>query len=175
VEDITLTTTTLRACKTNEVCTVNNWSISGSRIVNLARSANAIIHFEFQAHLSIMEDNKLKRFKAALHKYVDERPRVWDSIANIRHDIFDADKQRIDFEIAIRHRSSWQESGRIKLDRSDLRRFVFDLGNELDVHFADPVNQQIVYQAGHLRRGDTDDCYMRDLLKGGNISTLVRQ
>ena len=72
----------------------------------MARSANAIIHFEFQAHLSIMEDNKLKRFKAALHKYVDERPRVWDSIANIRHDIFDADKQRIDFEIAIRHRSS---------------------------------------------------------------------
>ena len=172
VEDITLTTTTLRAAKTNEVSTVNNWSISGSRIVNCARSANATVHFQFQAHLSMLEGNKLNQFRAALHKYVEEHPRVWDSIAYIRHDRFDADKERIDFEISIRHRSSWQESGRIKIDRSEIHRFVFELGNELGVHFATPVDQQVVYQGGNLKRGDNDNCYMRDLMKGSNINTF---
>ena len=118
----------------------------------------------------MMEGGRLNQFKAALHKYVEEHPRVWDSVSHIRHDRFDADKERIDFEVAIRHRSSWQESGRIKLDRSEIHRFVFELGNELGVHFCSPVDQQVVYQGGTLKRGDHDNGYARDLLQGSNIT-----
>lgn len=171
VEDITLTTTTLRYARTNEVSTVNNWSIAGSRIVNCARSANATVHIEFNAHISILEGNKMKQFRSAIKKYVEEHPRVWDSLAHIRHDMFDADQERVDFTMAIRHRSSWQEAGRIKLDRSDVYRFLFELGRELDIHFSAPVPQQIVYNGGTLKRGDNDDCYIRDLVAGSNIKT----
>jgi len=169
VEDITLTTTTLRYARTNEVATINNWSIAGSRIVNCSRSANATVHIDFLAHISILEGTKLQRFRSAIHRYVEEHPRVWDSVAHIRHDKFDADQERIDFTMAIRHRSAWQEAGRIKLDRADVFRFLFELGKELDIHFAPPVAQQLIYQGGKMERSTNDDCYMRDLMKKSNI------
>ena len=169
VEDITLSTTTLRYARTNEVSTVHNWSIAGSRIVNCARSPRATVHMEFTAHTSILEPNKLERFQAEIKRYVEEHPRVWDSIAHIRHDHFDADQERIDFVLALRHRSSWQEAGRIKLDRSDVYRFLFELGKKMEIHFAAPPDQRIVYGGGDLKRGDNDNCYMRDLLTGGNL------
>ena len=87
VEDITLATTTLRYARTNEVCTVNNWSISSTRIVNLARSANATVHFEFKAHISILDSSKLEDFRREIHQYVEERPRVWSGVVHIRHSI----------------------------------------------------------------------------------------
>lgn len=169
VEDITLSTTTLRYSRTNEVSTVHNWSIAGSRIINCARSPRATVHMQFTAHTSILEHNKLERFQSEIKRYVEEHPRVWDSVAHVRHDHFDADKQRIDFEMALRHRSSWQEASRIKLDRSDFYRFLFELGKSLDIHFSAPPDQKISYFGGNLKRGDNDDCYARDLLKGSNL------
>ena len=169
IEDITLTTTTLRYARTNEVATINNWSIAGSRIVNCARSANATVRTEFIAHISILEGNKLQQFRRAIHKYVEEHPRVWDSVAHIRHDKFDADDERVEFSVALRHRSSWQEAGRIKLDRAEIFRYLYELGEQLNIHYKQPVSQKIVYRGGSLKRGDNDDCYMRDLMKGSNI------
>lgn len=172
VEDITLTTTTLRYTRTNEVSTVNNWSIASSRIVNCARSPRATVHMEFTAHTSILEQKKLRTFQSEIKRYIEEHPRVWESLAHIRHDHFDADQEKIDFAVAIRHRSSWQEAGRIRLDRSNFYRFLFELGNRLDVHFSSPPDQKISYVAGKLKRGDNDseDCrYMRDLVRAANL------
>lgn len=169
VEDITLTTTTLRYTRTNEVSTVNNWSIAASRIVNCNRSPRATVHMQFTAHTSILELNKLERFQSAIKRYVEENPRVWDSVAHIRHDHFDADQERIDFTMALRHRSSWQDAGRIKLDRSNVYRFLFDIGQKMDIHFSTPPDQRITYSGGALKRGDNDEGYMRDLLSGNNL------
>lgn len=168
VEDITLTTTTLRYARTNEVSTVNNWSIAGSRIVNCARSVNATVHFEFKAHLSILEGSKLEQFRSAIQKYVDERPRVWDSIAHLRHDEFDADDERVTFALAIRHRCAWQEAGRIKVDRSGVFRFLYELGKKLDVSFEKPPDQTVIYEGGILRRSDTEDTTKKMLLARSN-------
>jgi Mechanosensitive ion channel len=169
VEDITLATTTLRYARTNEVSTVNNWSLAGTRIVNCARSPRATVHLEFTAHISILENKKLEIFQAEIKRYVEEHPRVWDSVAHIRHDHFDADQERIDFTMSLRHRSSWQEAGRIKLDRSHVYRFLFELGKKLEINFSSPPDQRIVYSGGNLKRGDNDDCYMRELLAGSNL------
>ena len=173
VEDITLTTTTLRYSKTNEVSTVNNWSIAGSRIVNCARSPNATVHFEFKAHISILDDQKLEKFQSAIQKYVEEHPRVWDSIAHLRHDEFNADEERVTFALAIRHRSSWQEAGRIKLDRSDVFRFLFELGSKLDVHFEKPADQAVIYEGGKLKQGGSDVLNMKNMLSAPNVQSGV--
>ena len=169
VEDITLATTTLRYARTNEVCTVNNWSISSTRIVNLARSSHAKVHFQFKAHISILEGTKLIDFKREINKYVEERPRVWRGIAHIRHDGFDADADRVDIAMALRHQNAWQDAGRIKRDRSDVFRFLYDLGKKLDIHFEGPVDKQLVYQGGTLKEGGSDGLSMKDMLKSSNI------
>ncbi|CAB9501431.1 expressed unknown protein [Seminavis robusta] len=172
VEEVTLATTTLRYARTNEVCTVNNWSLSSTRIVNLARSPNAILNFPFSAHISILEGNKLEQFKKAIQKFVSERPRVWETLAFVRHDMADVGNEAVNLSFAIRHRSPWQEAGRIKNDRTEVFRFLYQLGNQLNVHFSAPAEQNIVYQGGALRRGDTDDMSSRDLIKKSNIRPI---
>ena len=169
VEDISLTTTTLRHAKTNEVSTVNNWSIAGSRIVNCARSSNATVHLTFLAGTKIFEGNHWKAFQNSIHRYVEEHPRVWDSIRHIRHDQFDADGEKVEIALALRHRCSWQEAGRIKLDRANVYRFLYELGLELGIHFEKPADKAVVYEGGSLRNGGTEDCSMKELLKGSNI------
>lgn len=172
VEDITLATTTLRCAKTNEVCTVNNSSIASTRIVNLARSPNATIHFEFAAHLSIFDGDRLDQFRKEMEKYVEERPRVWESVRHIRHAMFDADSERVDISVAIRHKNAWQEAARIKNDTAAVYRFLYQLGNKIDVHFSAPPEQKVVYQGGALRRGDTEDYDGRGLLARSNIRAV---
>lgn len=148
---------------------MNNSSIASTRIVNLARSPNATVHFEFAAHISILDDSKLDLFRKEIQKFVDERPRTWQELAHIRHDMFDAGDERVDVTMALRHRNAWQEAGRIKNDRVDIFRFLYKLGNKLDIHFSAPVEQRVIYQGGVLKRGDTDDGMARDILNGSNI------
>lgn len=172
VEDISLATTTLRFAKTNEVCTVNNSSISSKRIVNLARSLNAGVQVEFQSHISIVKGDKLDKFRQAIHSYVEEHPQIWESVVHIRHDMFDADSERVDICIELRHRYGWQAAGRIKLDRSNFYRFLYELGVHLDVHFYGPAKQKVVYQGGVLRKGGSDELSMRDMISGSNICSV---
>ena len=67
---------------------MNNYSISQSRIVNLQRSTTAIVFFDMKLSLKILEGDKLDRFREALEIYVQNRPRIWDSMACCRHDLF---------------------------------------------------------------------------------------
>lgn len=164
VENITLATTTLRFAGTNEVCTVNNSSITSARIINLARSPNATVHFEFASHISILDDNKMDQFRKEMKQYVEERPQTWEGLAGIRHGMFDISDERVDVTMALRHRNAWQEAGRIKNDRADVFRFLYKLGKKLDVHFSAPVPQSVVYHGGSLNDGAA-----KDLLSGANI------
>lgn len=172
VENITLATTTLRNARTNEVSTVNNSSISSARIVNLSRSPNATIEFEFAAHISILQGEMLQQFRKEIDKYVGERPRVWEAVVHIRHGMFDADNERIDINMALRHRCAWQEAGRIKNDTAEFFRYLYDLGDTLGIHFSAPADQKVVYQGGTLRRGDREDGDARGLLARRNIQPI---
>jgi Mechanosensitive ion channel len=52
VEDINLSTTTLRFARTNEVSTVNSYAIAGSKIINCNRSPGALVVFNIILHVS---------------------------------------------------------------------------------------------------------------------------
>jgi small-conductance mechanosensitive channel len=97
VEDITLTTTTLRFARTNEVSILHNSSIIGSKIINCNRSPGAIILMDISLHISIFEGQNLDGFVSALQKYVETHPRVWDSLVFCRHDAIDADNEKVAF------------------------------------------------------------------------------
>lgn len=97
VEDINLTTTTLRFARTNEMCSMPNWAISGSRIINCNRSPNAVVVLEMQTHISIFEKDKLTKFRDTLQKYIADNPRIWDSMAFVRPEVIDNDNEIVSF------------------------------------------------------------------------------
>jgi small-conductance mechanosensitive channel len=146
VEDISLFSTTLRFAKTNEVSSVNNFSISQSRIVNLQRSTNAIVQFELRLSIKILKDDKLNKFREALEEYVNDRPRIWDSFAFCRHDLFDPDFGFVLFTLAFRHRLTWQSAARINLGRADLMRFIYELCIEMGIQYETPIPQRHIIQ-----------------------------
>jgi len=128
------------------VSTVNNYSISLSRIVNLNRSPNAIVVFELKFSIRILEGDKLKDFRDALEKYVRDRPRIWDSLLFCRHDFFvpDITQEYVLFTIAFKHRQNWQNAMRININRADLLRYIFDLGKELNIQYNTPPSRRLV-------------------------------
>jgi hypothetical protein len=97
VEDINLSTTTLRYARTNEVSTLNNWAIAGSKIINCNRSPSAIILLEIRLHTSILQGKTLQLFQEDLQKYVKTHPRTWESLVFCRHDSIIADIEQVVF------------------------------------------------------------------------------
>ena len=92
-------------------------------------------------------------FRKEVHKYVEERPRVWETVSCIRHDMFDADEESVGISFALRHRCAWQEAGRIKNDRADVYGFLYMLGNKLKVHFSAAPEERVIYHGGTFRQG----------------------
>lgn len=124
--DINLFSTTLRYARTNEVCSINNSSIAASRIINCNRSPSAIVFLDRVTHISILDGDNLKLFRESLESYVRDHPRIWDSLAFIRIENIDTNFEQVKFSIAVRHRNSWQDAGRILLNRADLLQYVYD-------------------------------------------------
>jgi small-conductance mechanosensitive channel len=103
VEDINLSTTTLRYARTNEVSTLNNWAIAGMKIINCNRSPNAIIVLDTRLHVSVLQGATLAHFRAALQEYVETHPRTWESLLYCRHDAIDADNEQVLFRYVHLH------------------------------------------------------------------------
>lgn len=165
VEDITLLKTTIRYARTNEVSTVNNFSISKSRIVNLQRSVNANIFLEmkFKAPEMLKDDTYLK-FRSILEQYVNDNTRNWHSLVAMRYDEFDPDWEHVIFKFLFRHRSSWQSAGRILQHRAELVRFMYEKGKELDIHWQTPIQRRTVYDGGII-----ENDVIRPRIKGTDI------
>jgi hypothetical protein len=123
-------------------------------------------------HMSIFEDDNLKKFRDALNKYVADRPRSWDSVSFCRHDDFNADFEKVKFTLSVRHRNSWQDAARIKVNRADLLRFLYNTSKELSIQYEEPPPQQLLYYGGALKENDGKDGFKRSLLSSDNIQTL---
>ena len=158
VEDISLFSTTLRFAITNEVSTLNNFSISQARIVNLQRSNNAVVYLEkMDFHVDIIRKNKLGAFRGELEQYVRDRPRIWESFDTCRHDDFDASVDKVTFAFGFRHRSSWQSAARIAIDRASLVRFIYETAVGMGVEYGydnSPSPKRLILQGGEYQRPD---------------------
>jgi len=158
VEDISLFSTTLRFAITNEVSTLNNFSISQARIVNLQRSNNAVVYLEnMDFHVDIIRKNKLGAFRGELEQYVRDRPRIWESFDTCRHDNFDASVDKVTFAFGFRHRSSWQSAARIAIDRASLVRFIYETAVGMGVEYGynnSPSPKRVIFQGGEYQRPD---------------------
>jgi hypothetical protein len=173
VEDIHLFSTTLRFALTNEVATVNNGSIAGSRIYNLNRSPNAVCILELVMHICLIHNDQAIVFKIAIEKYISDNPRVWEALVNFRYNTFDADNEQVRVLLQARHRNSWQDATRVLRDFGEFKRFVHMLGETMGVNFDSPPSRRLIYQGGTLKTGAVED-FKRNLLLPENIENYMK-
>jgi hypothetical protein len=76
---------------------VSNYSIASARIVNYNRSPNAIVLFDFDTHIRILQDDNLEEFNKHLTDYVHDHPRVWESVVFCRPDTIDHNNELVSF------------------------------------------------------------------------------
>lgn len=171
LSDINLASTTLRYATTNEVSSVSNSSIEASRIVNCNRSPSAIIIIpNLELHVKVLEDDNLTAFQDRLNAYVREHPRAWDHLLYCRIDEVDADNEKIKCTLAFRHRNSWQDAGRILVQKGLLLKFVYETASQLGVDFNSPPSRRLLYSGGVLIDGQRGEGgYKANLLNPDNI------
>jgi hypothetical protein len=172
VEDLNLYSTTLRYGQSNEVATVSNGTISGSRIVNCNRSPNAVVVFDILLHISLIEDEKAQTYVSAVEQFVQEHPRIWECVVFFRYEKFDADNEQVFTRMAVRHRNSWQDAGRILRDKGELSKFIYELGRSMSVNFESPPARRLIYTGGTLKSGQVQT-YKKNLLTPANIRNNV--
>lgn len=170
--------TTLRYGQTNEVATVSNGTIAGSRIVNCNRSPNAVVVFDLMLHICLLQDENAATFVAAIEKYIAQHPRIWDCMVLFRFDRFDADMEQVYCRVGVRHRNSWQDAARILRDNGELQKFIYQLGETMDVNFDSPPARRLVYSGGTLLKSgqvsEDGPNFKSKLLQPKNIRTNVR-
>jgi len=74
VKDINLFTTTIIYYSTNEVASIPNSSLAASRIINAARSPEAVVLIYMKFPINVSYD-KFMRFKEAIKEFMKARPR----------------------------------------------------------------------------------------------------
>lgn len=137
VEDLNLFSTTLRFANTNEVATVNNASIAMSRIINCNRSPNALITLTLYFMDSATED-QLGIFRDTVDSFVQDRPRIWDSILFFRCESINQDLKLMEYSLRIRHTKPWQDAASILMNKAELLKFCFETGKKLEINYDSP-------------------------------------
>lgn len=70
--------------------------------------------------------------------------------------------------LSFRHRNSWQDAGRIKLNRSELVRYLYELAKSLKVNYHALPQQCLLFHGGVLEHANVKD-FKANLLHPSNI------
>eukprot|EP00978_Attheya_sp_CCMP212_P004543 scaffold9911_cov48-Attheya_sp.AAC.2 len=152
VEDITMFTTSIRYASTNEMATVNNGSIALSRIVNCAKSLNAMVTIKVQFELE-SEEESIGLYRSALAKFIQDRPRIWDSLVFFRVDNIDTDQGCLEYLIRIKHIRTWQDSAKIMMNRAEVMKFSYETGKKLGINYLGGVIPSLRILSGEEETG----------------------
>lgn len=137
VRDIDLFTTTVVYAYTNEVATLNNGSISNSRILNGARSLPALVYITLQIGIDVSYE-QIEIFREALAQYVEARPREWSKLWAVRATRVQADQGFIEYLVILEHVDTWQNLDGILFSRGQARGFCHELAKQLQMRYISP-------------------------------------
>jgi phage-related protein len=104
---------------TNEVATYSNGSLAACRIINAARSPNAVVQFNLKFPIDTSYD-KLQVFKGALEEFVRARPREYVSFTGFRCTRVEADLGFVQYIVLASHREPWQNLRTILTSKAEL-------------------------------------------------------
>lgn len=143
VENISLTTTTLRYASTNELATVNNASIANSRVVNFKRSSKAMVTLNIRFDVDVNQ-HQLDEFANAMEAYFENRPREWIGLIHKRANGVDSNAGYINYLYRAQHVKSWQELGAIMISKGEWERHADKVATDMGIVFDPPPSQMTV-------------------------------
>jgi hypothetical protein len=85
---------------TNEVATYSNGSLANSRIINAARSPQAVIAVLAKFGVNV-KYAKIQLFKKSVEKFVKERPREWIGLLGFRATRVEQDQGFIEYIVVL--------------------------------------------------------------------------
>jgi hypothetical protein len=131
-----------------------------------------VVVFDLLLHICLIEDEKSQVYLSAIEQFIHEHPRIWECVVLFRYDRFDADMEQVFSRIAVRHRNSWQDAGRILRDKGELQKFIYQLGKSMAVNFESPPARRLIYTGGTLKSGQVQN-YKKNLLTPANIRNNI--
>ena len=137
VADISLYHTTVVYGTTNERATIANGSLSGARVLNMARSPRALLYVYLKFGVEVQFD-KIGIFEEALRKFVLARPREWLNLAGFRMTKFEADLGYQEYVVILQHRESWQSIGALLSSKAEVSAFCLELSKKMDMRYKSP-------------------------------------
>jgi hypothetical protein len=126
-------TTTLRLSSTNEVSTVDNYAIASCRIINYARSPNALVNINMKFKLQASQ-GQLDEFLRKVRLFTKERQRTWQNITTFRQVRVD---DWLEYNLKLQHVKSWQENSLIMTDRAELLKYCIDEATTMGIIHAE--------------------------------------
>jgi Mechanosensitive ion channel len=141
VEDITLTTSTLRFAATNEVATINNSSVANSRIVNCSRSPKAQVTINVKLLLDASQ-RQLEELRLKIELYLEES-RVWVGLILYRAEDINNEIGYVVMTYRAQHIKSWQELAAIMSHKGEWQRFANTTADAMGILFDIPPIQMM--------------------------------
>lgn len=157
VEKVDLYTTTARNAVTNEVATIANGSLATSRIINAARSPNAVVHMKLKFGLDVPY-TKVQLFRKTVETFVKARPREWLTMIAFWASRVEADRGFIEYVISCQHRERWQDYLPIQESKADLFSYCLEVQKQLGMRYMAPhlpvdLRMAQLDQLGYLGQG----------------------
>ena len=137
VDNVTLYTTTVVLAATNERATISNGCLAKSRIINGARSPQALLYVYMKFGVEVPYQ-KVEIFRSSVEKFVKSRPREWLSLGGFRANRIEADLGFIEYCIVLQHREAWQNIVPILDSKQTIYCFCLELAKKLDMRYKSP-------------------------------------
>lgn len=137
VESISLFTTSVFWGATSERATLCNGAISNLRVINAARSPNAVVYVSLKFGIDT-EYEKVEIFRSAVEQYLKDRPREWLTFVGFRPTDVAPDKGYIGYKVIAQHRNSWQVAGGIAESRASLTTYCLEVSKQLEMRYHAP-------------------------------------
>ena len=137
VRDVNLFSSTMCFAATNEVATYSNGSLASCRIINAARSPNAVVQFNLKFPIDVSYE-KLQVFHKALEEFVKARPREYQSFSGFRCTQIEAEFGYVQYIVLANHRESWQNLRSILTSKAELASFALELSKKMNLRYRSP-------------------------------------
>lgn len=137
VDKVDLYSTTVRFATTNEVATYSNGSLASQKVINGARSPNAIVYIRMKFGIDV-EFSAVDVFQKSVESFVKARNREWLVLLAIRVTRIEADLGFVEYTIVLQHTASWQDVGMILQSKAALSRYCLEVAKKLEMRYEAP-------------------------------------
>jgi hypothetical protein len=147
---------------TQEYATYSNGALSGSRIINAARSPRATLNFIMKFGIRV-SSGTVESFKKGLIEYVKARPRQWLMFCAFRMTRIEADLGFVEYKTILQHRESWQQIGALLISLADVQSYAFELSKTMGMDYQSP-SLPVEMRLAQTRTGQEGEDTTRDSL-----------